>query len=141
VYTFLSLCFFIPNSDNFRSCENRNRHANKKIPNFKFEILFFKWFISVVYYNIKYQIDIRWVSQNTTLCCVLTYPPYINLIFDIEILLDDIRFGRRLTTALFQCISATFISNFFLLWPNSPWWAKASSLSRIHDHTETHHTR
>jgi len=28
----------------------------------------FKWFIPVVCdYNIKYQIDIRWVSQNTTL--------------------------------------------------------------------------
>jgi len=32
---------------------------------------FFKWFIPVVCdYNIKYQNDIRWVSQNTTLYTV-----------------------------------------------------------------------
>ena len=31
--------FFIPNSDNFHSYENRKRQANKKILNFKFEIL------------------------------------------------------------------------------------------------------
>jgi len=29
---------------------------------------------------------------------------------------------------------------FFLPWHYSPQWAKASSLSRIHDHTQTHHT-
>jgi len=31
----------------------------------------------------------------------------------------------------------------FLPWHNSPQWAKASSLSKIHDHTHTHthHTR
>jgi len=32
-------------------------------------------------------------------------------------------------------------SKFFLLWCNSPQRAKASSLSRIHDHTQTHHTQ
>ena len=30
---------------------------------------------------------------------------------------------------------------FFLPWRNSPQWAKVSSLSRIHDHTQTYHTR
>jgi len=29
----------------------------------------------------------------------------------------------------------------FLPWPNSPKWAMVSSLSRIHDHTQTHHIR
>jgi len=31
--------------------------------------------------------------------------------------------------------------NIFLPWINSPSGAKASSLSRIHDNTQTHHTR
>ena len=26
-------------------------------------------------------------------------------------------------------------------WRNSPYWARASTLSRLHDHTQTHHTR
>jgi len=30
---------------------------------------------------------------------------------------------------------------YFLPWRNSPQWAKTSSLSRIHDHIQTHHTR
>ena len=30
---------------------------------------------------------------------------------------------------------------FFLPWSNSPQWAKAFSLSRIHNHTQTHNTR
>jgi hypothetical protein len=30
---------------------------------------------------------------------------------------------------------------FFPPWRKSPWWARASSLSRLHDHTQTHHTR
>jgi hypothetical protein len=28
-----------------------------------------------------------------------------------------------------------------LPWRNSPQWARASSVSRLHDHTQTHHTR
>jgi hypothetical protein len=32
-------------------------------------------------------------------------------------------------------------ASFFLPWRNSLQWAKASLLSRIHDHTQTHHTR
>jgi hypothetical protein len=28
----------------------------------------------------------------------------------------------------------------FFPWRNSPQWASASSLSRLHDHTQTHHT-
>ena len=31
--------------------------------------------------------------------------------------------------------------SFFPQWRNSPYWATASSLSRLHDHTQTHHTR
>jgi len=30
---------------------------------------------------------------------------------------------------------------FFVSWRLSPQWARASSLSRLHDHTQTHHTR
>jgi hypothetical protein len=30
---------------------------------------------------------------------------------------------------------------FSIQWRNSPQWARASSLSRLHDHTQTHHTR
>jgi len=33
------------------------------------------------------------------------------------------------------------ILSFFFSFRNSPWWATASSLSRIHDRTQTHHTR
>ena len=52
----------------------------------------FKWFIPVECdYNIKYKNDIRWVSQNTTQCCVLTHPPCIILIFDIVV-----RYSRKL---------------------------------------------
>jgi len=56
---------------------------------------------AVAIYNIKYQNDTWWVSQNTTLyygvrcqkidnmfrplCCVLTHPPDIILIFDTVI--------------------------------------------------------
>jgi hypothetical protein len=31
--------------------------------------------------------------------------------------------------------------NSFSPWRNSPQWTRASSLSRLHDHTQTHHTR
>jgi hypothetical protein len=30
---------------------------------------------------------------------------------------------------------------FFFQSRNSPWWAGASAVSRLHDHTQTHHTR
>ena len=37
--------------------------------------------------------------------------------------------------------SALCTSRPFLPWRNSPQWTKASPLSRIHDHTQTHHTQ
>jgi hypothetical protein len=34
-----------------------------------------------------------------------------------------------------------FLPNLFLPWRNSPYWARAASSSRLHDLTQTHHTR
>jgi hypothetical protein len=34
-----------------------------------------------------------------------------------------------------------FLTHFVSSWPNSPQWARASSLSKLHDHTQTHHAR
>ena len=38
-------------------------------------------------------------------------------------------------------IKCEFHYKFFPPWRNSPQWAEASSLSTLHDHTQTHHTR
>jgi hypothetical protein len=38
--------------------------------------------------------------------------------------------------------SSRIILNYiFVSWCNSPQWAKASSLSRLYDHTQTHHNQ
>jgi len=47
---------------------NRGRPRKRWIEDIEEDVQIFKWFIHVVCdYNIKYQNDIRWVSQNTTL--------------------------------------------------------------------------
>jgi hypothetical protein len=33
------------------------------------------------------------------------------------------------------------LGDFFLLWRNGRYWARASSLLRLHDHTHSHHSR
>jgi hypothetical protein len=38
------------------------------------------------------------------------------------------------------CNEGLKICTHILPWCNSPYWARASSLSRRHDHTQTHHT-
>ena len=39
------------------------------------------------------------------------------------------------------CLPAPETSNIFPPWRKSPQWVRASSLSKLHDHTQTHHTR
>jgi len=55
-------------------------------------------------------------------------------------------FPRSVTKAnsmkLFMKILAVYNNNFPPApWPNSPQWTRASSLLRLHHHTQTHHTR
>jgi len=42
---------------------------------------------------------------------------------------------KKLVSLSTETLSSIVLWEFFLSWRNSPWWAKASSLSRIHDHT------
>jgi len=53
-------------------------------------------------------------------------------------------FGSQHTTATVTYFPSTnvfsVLLNFFS-WHKSPLWARASSLSRLHGHTQTHHTR
>jgi hypothetical protein len=35
------------------------------------------------------------------------------------------------------CVCVCYL---FILWCNSPQWARATSVSRLHDNTQTHHT-
>jgi hypothetical protein len=45
-------------------------------------------------------------------------------------------------TWIYSVLSTTYmLKHLFFQWSNSPYWARASSLLRLHDHTQTHHTR
>jgi len=37
--------------------------------------------------------------------------------------------------------TALLLSLSFLPWDNGPHWARVSSISRLHDHSQTHHIR
>ena len=44
-------------------------------------------------------------------------------------------------TSSYELFSTFHLSFIFPPCPNSPQWSKSSSLSGLHDHTQTHHTR
>jgi hypothetical protein len=71
-----------------------------------------------------------WKAVGKTYC-------YVAVIY-IAICLESLR-----VTSYPVCISSLSWEEglFFLPWRNNPEWARASSLSRLHDHTQTRHTR
>ena len=65
------------------------------------------------------------IPSHVRICAIYTYPPYLP--------------ARSITTE-----HVTYNNWFFLPWRNSPppqQWAKASSLSKLHDHTQSHYIR
>ena len=67
----------------------------------------------------------------------VTYPPFLKpsvpVILKTTIVLLQLQ--------IYPSVSSLLTWKFFFSWRNSPQWAKGSSLSRINDYTQTHHTQ
>jgi hypothetical protein len=61
-------------------------------------------------------------------------------VFSYDVFLSSSAYGGFRLSVLPARRILNYCMSFFLLWRNRPQWTRAS-FSRLHDHTQTHHTR